>query len=185
MGEDKALVDFNGAPMIEYILRQVEGWGGETFVITNNAANYPDIGIPLYPDVVYDIGALGGIYSALHHAMNERVLLLACDMPFVSLPVLGYLLGLAPDFDIVIPKLTDEDHEEPFRAVYSRACLPHIQNCIDRGDRRVRSFFDAVNTRYVHAGELEPLDPGLTTFLNVNTPGDLDRARRIAAHRPD
>jgi molybdopterin-guanine dinucleotide biosynthesis protein A len=69
-------------------------------------------------------------------------------------------------------------------AVYRVAsCSPAIRAALARGDRRMISFLDDVQTVQVDESELRRLDPDLRSFFNVNTPDDLDTARQIAAGR--
>ena len=80
---------------MEYILKQVQGLGAEQIIISNKPEDYARFGLHVYRDVFPGRGALGGIYSAVFHAGSEHVLLLACDMPFVNLGLMKYLLSLA------------------------------------------------------------------------------------------
>jgi molybdopterin-guanine dinucleotide biosynthesis protein A len=188
MGRDKALVPFRGMTLIEYILSQTQGLAQDTLIITNSPDDYRFLGLPLFPDVIPDWGALGGLYSAIIHAPQDTCLVLACDMPFVNRPLLTYLVSLLPDHDAVIPRLDPTGNQmpafaEPFRAVYRKTCLPPIKAAIDAGQRRVISFFDQVNIRFVERSEIEPFAPGLQTFFNVNTPEELTQAEQIAQNR--
>ena len=188
MGRDKALVPFFGGTMIEYILKQVDGFGLDTTIITNSPNDYRFLNLPLFPDVIPDWGALGGVYSAIYHAPQETCLVLACDMPFVNRALLEYLITLVPSHDAVIPRLDPTGNKmpafaEPFRAVYRKTCLEPIKKVIELGQRRVISFFDQVNVRFVDRVEVEHFDPGLKTFFNVNTPEDLAEAERLVSEK--
>lgn len=185
MGRDKALVPFQGMTMIEYILKQVRGLGQETIVITNDPEQYRFLRLPLFPDVIPNWGALGGVYSALYHASQEICLVLACDMPFISRTLLEHLLSLSRGYDAVMPHLDPTGNQmpafaEPFRAVYRKSCLNPIEMAIKAGQRRVVSFFPDINIRFVNRQEIELFDPDLKTFFNVNTPEDLLEAEKIA-----
>ncbi len=179
MGQDKALVPFRGVTMLEYILQQVSGLGSELALITNSPEDYRRFDLPLYGDLVPDWGALGGLYTALRSSAAETCLLLACDMPFVNLTLVRHLIGLSSAHDAVIPRLHPE-YAEPFRAVYRKTCIPAIEAAIAGGQRRVISFFDQVDIRFVERAEVERFDPGARTFFNVNTPEDLLEAERMA-----
>jgi molybdopterin-guanine dinucleotide biosynthesis protein A len=179
MGTDKSFVRVLGRPLIEDVLANLHGLGDETIVITNRPDDYAYLGVPLFTDVLPDKGALGGLYSALHAARCPHVLCVACDMPFVVRPLLDYLLSLIPEGDAIVPRLGDE--AEPFRAVYAReACLGPIRAALDANRLRVISFFPAVRVRWVEAGEVDRYDPQRLSFFNVNTPDDLEQARRLA-----
>ena len=180
MGQDKALLPFMGTTMLDYILEQVKGLGEETLIITNQPQNYGDFAYPLFSDVISNVGALGGLYSAIYHAQHEYVLVLGCDMPFINRGFLDYMLELALDFDVVIPRMEPNGFAEPFRAIYKQSCLEPVKVAIDSGQRRVISFFDAVNVRYIEGDEIERFDPEYRSFFNVNTPEDFARAEQMA-----
>lgn len=179
MGRDKGLIPFGDGTLLEFILDQAYGLGQENFIVSNNVKAYSQFGLPVYSDVIPGIGALGGVYSALYHAKAERILLLAVDMPFVNRDLMGYLIQLAQDADVVIPKLAGRGFLEPFRAVYSRRCMEPVKQMIDAGERKVISFFDLVNVREVEQDEIGRFDPEGKTFFNVNTPEDLAKALKL------
>lgn len=181
MGRDKGLVPFMGVPLTQYILDQIQGLGTETIIISNNPVAYAQFGLPVFEDVYKNVGALGGVYSALYHAKHEYCLLLACDMPFINRPLLDYLIELSPGYDAVIPRLQKKEFAEPFRAVYRKTCLRPIEKAIKSGDRRIIHFFDQVNIRFVDLPEIKRFDPQARSFFNINTPQDLAEAQRIAS----
>jgi molybdenum cofactor guanylyltransferase len=178
MGTDKAFVRVLGRPLIEEILSQSAGLGTESLIITNQPAEYTYLGVPLFGDVLPDKGPLGGLYAALHSATQPHVLCIACDMPFVVRPLLAYLISLIPEGEAIVPRLDGE--AEPFRAIYSRACLAPIRAALDAGRMRMISFFPDVRVRFVDEAEIDRFDPQHLSFFNVNTPEDLEQARRLA-----
>jgi molybdopterin-guanine dinucleotide biosynthesis protein A len=178
MGIDKSFAEVLGRPLIEHVLAQAAGLGRETFIVTNSPERYAYLGVPLVPDALPGVGALGGLYTALRSATRPHVLCWACDLPFVVRPLIDYLLGLAPTADAIVPRLAGE--AEPFRGIYARACAEPIRAMLDAGQRRVVSFFSAVRVRYVDDAEIDRFDPRHLSFFNVNTPADLEQARRLA-----
>jgi molybdopterin-guanine dinucleotide biosynthesis protein A len=181
MGTDKAFVRVLGRPLIEDVLAQAAGIGAETIIITNRPDDYRYLGLPLFTDALPDKGALGGLYTALHSSSQPHTLCVACDMPFVARPLLDYLISLIPEGDAIVPRLNGE--AEPFRAIYSRACLSPIRAALDAGKMRVISFFPAVRVRFVDEAEIDRFDPQHLSFFNVNTPDDLEQAQRLANGR--
>ncbi len=194
MGTDKGLVEIGGKTMIEQIVAQTAGLGGDQIVITNTPERYAFLNLPMFADVLPDKGALGGLYTAIHSASQPCALTLACDMPFVNLPLLKYMLSLAPDFDAVIPRLSPLSRRErgaggvrenappeaePFRAIYSKACLDPIRRALDAGKMRVISFFPEIRLRWIEENEIKQFDPELLTFMNCNTPEELEEVKKI------
>jgi molybdopterin-guanine dinucleotide biosynthesis protein A len=178
MGRDKGLLTFRGQPMLAAILEQIEGLGAETLIVSNDPEGYNQFQTKVVPDEILGLGALGGLYTALKRARYARVLVLACDMPFINTPLMKWMLELAPDFDAVVPRLAP-DNLEPFRSIYSKACLAPVKKAIDAGQRRATSFLPEVSVRYVEADEIKPFDPDFLTFFNINTPEDLAQAERL------
>jgi molybdopterin-guanine dinucleotide biosynthesis protein A len=178
MGRDKALMPVGGQRIVDRIVAQLGRYGSETIVITNTPGDYRYLGLPLYGDVLPEKGALGGLYTALYYASRPYALVVACDMPFVNQPLLDHLWALAPQHDAVVPRLNGE--AEPFRAIYSRACLGPMRAALDAGKMRVISFFPEVRVRFVDEPEIDQFDPEHVTFFNVNTPDDLERAEALA-----
>lgn len=179
MGRDKALVPFLDSTMIEYVLAQVRVLGRETLIISNKPADYQRFGLPVFADVIPDIGALGGVYSALYYINTEYCLLMACDMPYVNLDVIQLLLDDVERYDVVVPRLSG-GFIEPMRAVYSKKCIPEILKTIESGSRKVTSFFNRVAVRYLDELDIKKYDPGLYSFFNVNMPEDLAKAQQLA-----
>lgn len=179
MGTDKSFVRVLGRPLIEHILAQVAGVGDETLIVTNRPDAYAYLGLPLFADVLPDKGALGGLYSALHAARQQHVLCIACDMPFIVRPLLDHLLSLRPEAEAVVPRLAGQP--EPFRAMYRRDCLGPIRTALDAGQLRVTSIFADMQVRYVDEAEIDRFDPEHLSFVNINTPADLEQAGRLAA----
>lgn len=180
MGQDKGLIQFGEMPLVEYIYHQVSGMGSDVFIVSNHPTGYLQFGLPVYEDIYKDIGALGGIYTVLSHSKTEKVLIIACDMPFVNTDILNYLLSFAPLYDVVVPRIDPKGFVEPFKAVYSKSCLWAIEKSIKANKRRVISFFDEVSVKYIEREELAPMDPDFTSFMNVNTPEELHIALKIA-----
>ena len=100
-------------------------------------------------------------------------------MPFLDLGLLRWLIGQAPNYDVVIPVTSGQ--LEPMHAVYRRSeCLQAIGDALARGEKRMISYFDLVRVLQVEEQELRAIDPDLLSFFNVNTPEDLEWARAHA-----
>jgi len=180
MGRDKGLLPFQGTTLIQYILGQLNRIGDEILIISNHPDDYKDFGLTVYSDVIRDCGALGGIYSAVFYAKHDVCAILACDMPFINIPLLHHLINLAPGYDVVMPRLEPNEYAEPFRAVYrKKTCLPVIKQRLAAGELKVSEFFDVIKIHYVEKEELQRFDQNLISFTNINTPDDLESAEKI------
>ncbi|HEX9676981.1 MAG TPA: molybdenum cofactor guanylyltransferase [Anaerolineales bacterium] len=181
MGSDKALLRLDGIPLIERLLQRVSGLGEEILITTNRPQDYQYLGLRMASDPEPGAGALHGLRTALEAARGQTVLVLACDMPFVSRPLLEHMLQLAEAADLVVPRRGGE--YEPLHAVYSKGCLPALEAALQRGERRMISFFPSLYLHTVEQEEIDRLDPEGLSFFNVNTPEDLRKAERILAQK--
>ncbi len=186
LGRDKAVEPFQGETLIHRVMRRASAAVGSTDVVMVIADHGqkdrtpPDIPHRLVIDALPGSGTLGGIYTGLEAARNEWVLVVACDMPFLSEPLLRYMTGLRDGVDAVVPII--DGRPEPTHALYSRRCIPAISLRLQAGQLKASGFLDSVRVRYVDEGEARRFDPELLSFFNVNRPEDLARAIEIAAH---
>jgi molybdopterin-guanine dinucleotide biosynthesis protein A len=181
MGQDKALLPFLGQPLIERILKRISGLADEILVTTNNPGAFQFLGVPLYPDLVLDRGALGGLYTALRAASHPVVGIVACDMPFLNPDLLAFEREklMETKADIVIPETSSG--LEPFHAVYRRStCLVPVKSALDAGKWRVDAWFYQMKLLALTSEEMRLYDPHLVSFWNVNTPEDLSHAQKMA-----
>lgn len=181
LGTDKAFVKVGGVPLIERVLSQLRELSDDVLIVTNGVESYADLGVRVVRDVWPGMGSLGGIYSGLQATRHERAIVVGCDMPFLDLRLLRFMILLSGDYDVVIPRL--DRLLEPLHAVYSRACLGPIEGLLQAGDLRVVGFFGQVRVRYVDQTELAVFDPERLSLFNVNTPEDLGRAQELAGRR--
>lgn len=182
MGQDKALLPFLGQPLISRVIARLRTIADEMIVTTNRPEAYAFLGLPLFSDLIPNRGALGGLYTALMCASQPVVAVVACDMPFVSAPLLAYACEvlIKEAADVVVPQ-NDEGQFEPLHAVYRRAaCLPPIRTALDDGAWKVIAWFAQVKVRVLSAQEIAPYDPSGLAFSNVNTPEELHRAQDLA-----
>jgi molybdenum cofactor guanylyltransferase len=174
MGQDKSFVPFQGRPMIEVIRERVAGLGAELVVITNKPDEYTYLDLPTYRDVYPDMGPLGGIYTAVYHARHPYTLVVACDMPWLNRDLLSYMIELRQQADIIVPRW--EKFPEPLHAIYSKACLPPIQEQLHSGQLKITRFWGQVNVHFVDRPVIEQFDAYGRSFANLNTPEELAKA---------
>ena len=172
MGRDKALIDYQGRPIIACVINTLRALSDDIVVVANRPDLYGPFGARVVPDYEPPCGPLGGIAVGLQTARHPLAVVVACDMPFLNVTLLRWLIDLAEGYDAVVPQTGDEF--EPLHAVYRRECHDSIVRRIERGERRVISFFADVRLRPVPEPEWRVLDPGGRSLVNLNTPDDLD-----------
>ncbi len=181
MGQDKALLPFCGKPLIERILGRLNGLADEVCITSNQPDVLKYLGLPVFADIFPGKGALGGLYTALASAANPEVIVVGCDMPFVNARLLSAecdLLAFTRS-DAVIP--ISSYGFEPLHAVYRQGtCLAAVKSALDGGLMRMSAWFSKVQVYPMPPEEASVYDPDLRSYINVNTPVELQNAETLA-----
>ncbi len=175
MGADKSFVMLDGQPLIGHVIECVAQLNVPIHLITNTPEKYAAFGLPMYGDDYPNCGSLGGLYTAVNHGESGFVLCVACDMPFLNVPLLRHLISLRSDYDAVTPCVAGT--MESLHAVYSRDCLPWMQSQIERGQLRISDLHRQLHALIVAEPMLRAFDPELRSFINLNTPYQLSLAQ--------
>jgi len=119
-------------------------------------------------DHVPGLGPLSGIHAALTEARANTVLVLACDMPYVSAALAEYLIECAQEADAVVPRVGNRYH--PLCAVYTRSCLEPVSARLAERRLKIQDLFEDLRHRVVTDRELERFGEPHRLLQNVNTP---------------
>ncbi|HET8627850.1 MAG TPA: molybdenum cofactor guanylyltransferase [Thermomicrobiales bacterium] len=186
MGADKALLRLtpDGPTLVERVAAAVAAVASETLVVANDD-RLAFLSLRIVPDTYPGAGALGGIYSAVAAAAHEHCLVVACDMPFLSVPLLRALAAAPRDYDVLAPFLPAVENRqgtaggvyETLHAIYGRGALAAMRAQLDAGRYRIIGFFPAVRVRAFPLDAIRRHDPDLRSFFNANTPERLAEAR--------
>jgi molybdenum cofactor guanylyltransferase len=171
-GRRKALLELGGRTILERqlaVLRQVS----DPIFVVGSDATYEALGLDVVPDEMAGCGALGGIYTAIVRSPKQRTLVVACDLPFLSLALLRRLIDVR-DADIAVPR--SRRGLEPLCAIYSRACAGAIRLRLARGELEATKLPEGLKVEEIAA---ETFGPDDLMFVNVNTPHDYERARTL------
>lgn len=177
-GRDKSALMIGGLSILDRQVSVLREVADRVLLVAGDSDSLHGRGLEVVADRVPHAGALGGIYTALSASHGEHVLVLACDLPFVSAVFLCHLAGLAgPGYDAVVPR--SPDGLQPLCAVYARSLAPRIGERIAAGRLKIVDALEASRVREVGPAEIAAIDPDENLFLNVNAPDDLDRAIRL------
>lgn len=188
MGRSKALVPFNGSPLICRLVSRMLPAADELVITTNEPEKlgflrdeFPDLDIKLVSDRRDVRGALIGMETALEAATCPIVAVVACDMVFASpsLVVAEAIEMTETGADAVVP--VNKHGFEPFHASYRRStCLAAVERALDKGETRVQSIFADPEIRTIEFSQEKVLEaePRGGCFINTNTPDELARIEK-------
>ena len=174
---NKALEQFGDRPLIQRVIDTITHLDDDIVVVAASKGQLPQLddrirtAIDRYPMS----GALVGIFTGLKTARSQHCLTVACDMPFLNIDLLRYMISVSEACDAVIPRMGDMI--EPLHAVYSKDCIEPIQLQIDSGNLKISDLLSKIRVRYIDREEIECYDPQHLSFMNVNSESDLKKAR--------
>ena len=137
-----------------------------------------DIALPQVRDGFSDLGPLAGLCAGLDYASQNGVpwiFAVATDMPFLRPALIEQLANYRSGVDAVVPLV--DGHPQPLAAFYSIDALPAVRAlATGEGKRSLRAALERLQVAYVHAADLMTADPGLDSFVDLDTPEDLAKA---------
>ncbi len=188
MGADKALLrPPSGGPMlIARVVAAARAVADDVIIVADDAARLPVLPARVVPDVLPLAGPLAGLVAGFTAARHADILALACDLPYLSAPLLRWMAAQPRAWDALVPLLPDEGSKEgwqPLHAIYMRTCLAPMHAALDAGERRLTAPLDALRVQPLTADEMRPFDPDLRSTRGVNTPEAWAEAARWLAAR--
>ena len=174
MGQDKALLEIDGTTLLTKICRMANDCACQTYVVTPWVERYQNI-LPSSCQAIAERPLFNGTSNAplfgfaigMELVETEWVLLLACDLPFLtSSQVKQWSLGLATVLPTEIAYLPNSVKGwEPLCGFYRRNCQTTLKSYINNGGKSFQSWLAQHPVR-----ELPVRDR--TCLFNCNTPQD-------------
>jgi molybdenum cofactor guanylyltransferase len=109
--------------------------------------------------------------SALLYSRNPYVLILACDLPFISRRSIEFILSEAQGQDLIVPKT--KGGYEPLYALYNKSCIPAFFRLIERDRLKVSQAFPYLTMKILPGEHPCFMNKGHSVFINVNALEDL------------
>jgi molybdopterin-guanine dinucleotide biosynthesis protein A len=177
-GIDKSALIVGTQSILERQLGAVAGLTPHILIVAGDRSRFQRAAVQVVEDLIPGTGSLGGLYSALKTAATEQVLVIACDMPFLTTPFLARLVALGAGRDAAIPR--DARGRHPLCASYATCIAEGLKSRIDVGDLRIGEALNGLDVRDVGPEELAPFDPEGLLLLNINTPSEYAIAKAAA-----
>jgi molybdopterin-guanine dinucleotide biosynthesis protein A len=205
-GSDKALARIGGRTVLERMCDLLTAVTGSVTVIAP-PARYSFPKMQLLADRWPGEGPLGGILTALRATAKdsrgcEWNLIVSCDMPFLSLDWLNFVierarktksssraaLGMTDPGDVrtdqaevIVPK--SEHGLEPLCACWKTSAVGKLQSVFDEGVRKVTEAMKRLHMEVLDEAHWKRFDSAGQLFWNMNTQQDYEEAVRAWGRR--
>ena len=176
-GSDKARIVVDTVPIIERNVQLLSQWFAEVLIVSGSSRRYEYPGVRSVCDDQPGCGPLMGLYSGLRASSHALNFVTACDMPYLNELLVRFMMDKADSdgADVVVPIV--DDYPEPLMAVYNKRVLPVVQQNLQANRRKMTSFFDEVDLYAIPETQIAAFDPQRYSFVNINTPEDLDAVK--------
>ena len=167
------MIQVDGRPLIRILSDRVRPLTGRILISANDTETYSFLEYPVVPDQFVGFGPLAGLHAAMRFQESALYILLACDLPNLSISLIRKMIALSDGFDAAIPR-TRNGMAHPLCAVYRRTCLPHIEKALKKGEKKFIEIFFHTNMTVNWIGPEEG-QYNESELANINTPEDLRR----------
>lgn len=192
MGQDKALLKLGNKTMIERVVIPLQGIFKDILIVTNEPERYNMLkNVKLVRDCIKtkEKSSLIGLYSGLKQSETSHIFAIGCDMPFVNIGFIKYMVDSLKDEDVIVPfcsnglieRTTDlsgnkdmaaqpaKEYYQPLHAIYGKGCLPGFRELLEKGCYKIAGIFENVNTKKITEEEIKRFDSCMLCFKNINT----------------
>ena len=173
MGRDKALLPLGDQTLIERVLAAARPLAYPGLIVGDPVA-YGHLGWPVHADCCPGRGPLGGLYTALS-TTAAPVLLLACDLPFLTPAFLRYLVSRRGPQQAVVPHTAAG--LQPLCALYELSCMAAVEAAMQADQLGMRHLLGNLSLDLVRERDWRPYDERGLLFANLNAPAEYQRAQ--------
>ncbi len=175
-GRDKSRLIVEGRSIIFRQVDVLQRVADEVVVIGGDPARYADLGLASHPDRPAGLGAIAGVCTALDVARGDRVIVVACDLPFLEEDLLRRLVTLASG-PVDGAWVHGPRGVEPLIACYRRSASAAIRRQIDSGRLQLAALGSVLRMAEVTEAELRTYGSPDRLLANVNSPADYARVQ--------
>ncbi|MEB3218207.1 MAG: molybdenum cofactor guanylyltransferase [Nostocales cyanobacterium 94392] len=174
MGTDKAIVNYQGKPMLLSVYQVAAACTEQVYVLTPWAERYQNI-LPSNCQYLIESqpgkGPVNGLSEGLEQISADWILLLACDLPLLDVEILQSWIKKLPQIPTSTLALVPQRSQiwEPMCAFYRKEVKTELDSFLRSGKRSFQDLLSGIDVEALNVDE----KTGLMLF-NCNFPGDLE-----------
>ena len=121
MGTNKSLLKIGEKTIIERLRDLLQSMYKDVILITNDPDDYKFLDLSIYEDIFRHRGPLAGIHSGLKHSKTDLNFIISCDLPFMTMEMINYLIEYKTNKIITVAKA--DGFIQQLAGKYSKECL--------------------------------------------------------------
>lgn len=166
MGEDKALLEYEGKYFIEKIAEELSFFDEKIIARGNNSSltEITDSSWQVIPDIYPEHGPMGGMHSALKLCESDAMFAVTCDMPLITGKLVSQICeAFDQQYDALIA-VTSDGKYHPLCGIYRKELYASMEEYLKEDNNRMMAVLRNARTKYFQLGEKES-----EQLANVNT----------------
>ena len=173
MGEDKALLEYEGKYFIEKIAEELSFFDEKIIARGNNSAltKITDSDWKVIPDIYLNHGPMGGLHAALRECELEAMFVVTCDMPLITGELVKQICnemheqhGILEDNIDALIAVTNDGKYHPLCGIYKKELYQVMEKHLKQDNNRMMSILKSCNVKYLELDE-----EASRQLANVNT----------------
>jgi molybdenum cofactor guanylyltransferase len=185
-GREKGLIDIAGRPMLLRVIARLAPQVGRIVINANgDPARFSGHCLPVVADTVEGYaGPLAGLHAGMAWARRETpearyLASVPVDTPFFPANLVGSLKTALQETQASCAIAASGSERHPVAGLWSVALIDALAKALQDGIRALHRFAEAQHCAVVEFPMVEIGGVEVDPFFNVNTPGDLERARAL------
>lgn len=175
-GRDKSALLVEGRTILARQIAALAPIAEPIVIVGRTAVPVEHPAVEAWPDLEPDHGPLGALHTALSRARTPHVLVVACDMPFVTTALLRALTEACAGHDAAAPHVDGRWH--PLCACYHARCATEVAARVAQGNLRMTDLLAALDVVRLDREALARCGDPDHLLANVNTHDDYRRLTR-------
>jgi molybdopterin-guanine dinucleotide biosynthesis protein A len=163
MHRPKALLPWNGQPLIVSLVSRMREIFTDVVVVSSNELRLPPLAARIVVDRTADLGPLGGIREGLYAVQGESAVITSTDAPNLQIALIEALLEAGPTAAFEVA-----GRVEPFPALYGRHLRSTADTLLSSGQRRPLHLLEAAGFHGLDGSTWAAMG----AFDNINTPAE-------------
>ncbi len=172
-GSDKACAVYEGKSLLEWTIHNASEITDNINILTKRPEAYEFTGCTIIEDRLEVSTPISGILSIMPY-VSDWLLLLACDIPFFEKKVLDFLWEKRDSKKATVIHVNGK--YQPFLGLYPKSVLPYWEDAFNHKEFHLQRVIERMPRVVIEQSDLMFAGINLNSFLNINTPADLELA---------
>jgi len=166
-GRSKSNLLIDGIPMIEHIVRKLQGHFDQILISANPNQDFGFLeNAQVVIDLEPELGPLMGLFTCLEASDSYINFVTTCDNPNPDINLIRKMIEIVGKHDAIVPK-SPTGKVDPLFAVYKKSVAEKARKLLDKDIRKVMLLLENLDVTYLETNSE-------SAIININNPGDYE-----------